>query len=101
MVVVVVELGDFRDAAKLGVPVVHVQTLALESVLLHALVVIGADCVQVRALGQLLQLLGCLVETEDLFDAVVVLAYVVPVVKYAQSPVDLVLEAVIHFINYN
>ena len=92
-----VKLGNLGDSTQLWVPVVHVETFALERVLLHALIVEGADCVQVGSLSQLLQLLGCLVQTEHLFDAVEVFAHVVSVLEYAQCTVNLVLKTLTHF----
>lgn len=97
VVMICVELGDFADSTQLRVPVVHVETFALERVLLHALIVVGANCVQVGSLSQLLQLLGRLVQTEHLFDAVVVFAHIVPVLENAQRTVDLVLKSLTHF----
>ena len=91
------ELGDLVDASEYWMPVLHFETLALERVLLHALVVECANGVQVGALGELLELLGRLVQLEHLFDAVVVLAHVVLVLVDAESTVDLILEAE-HFI---
>ena len=64
-------------------PVGHFQTIALECVALHAIVVVGAHGIYVRALSQLLELLGRLVQLEHLLDAVVVLAHVVLVLEDA------------------
>ena len=91
------ELGHFLDAAELVVPVVHFEALSRESVVLHALVIPGAERVQVGSLGELLQLLRCLVKVEDLLDAVVVLTHVLFVETDADCPLDLVLESMLHF----
>ena len=92
-----VELGDLFDSTEFRVPVVHVQTLALESILLHPGVVVGADGVEVWACCQLLQLLLRRVKIEDFFHAVVVLAHVVLVLEDAQGALDLILKAKVHF----
>ena len=78
-------------------PVVHVETLAGESIRLHALVVPGTDRVEIGPLSELLELLGSLVSGEDLFDAVEVVTDVVLVLEHTDRPVDLILEAELHF----
>ena len=97
MVPVSIELGDFFDAAEFGLPIEGLETVALESVSLHAVVIISANSVQVGALGKLLELLWGLVEAKDFFDTVVVLTHVVFVLENAKRSVDLVLESVVHF----
>lgn len=97
------ELGHLLDSVELVVPVVHFESFAGESVRLHALVVPGAEGVQIVSLLKLLELLGSLVHIEDLLDAVEVLADVLLVQTHADSTFDLVLKTVIHFlffINY-
>ena len=91
------ELGHFLDATELGVPVVHVKALAGECIRLHALVVPGADRVKVGPISELLELLRGLVDAEDLFDAVEVVTDIVPVLAHTKCPIDLVLEAELHF----
>lgn len=81
-------------------PVVHVKTLASHSVGLHALVVPGADSVEVGPLSELLELLRGLVEAENLLDAVIVVTHVVLVLVHTKSPVDLILETELHFLIY-
>ena len=73
-------------------PVVHFETLSRKSVVLHALVIVGADCVKVFSLGKLLKLLLSGVHREHLLDAVVVVTHVVLVLKDAKCTLDLVLK---------
>lgn len=82
-------------------PVVSIEAVALEGVGLHAVVVPSAKSVKIRALGEFLELLWGLVEVEDLFDAVIVLANVVFVLENSESSVDLVLKSVVHFFFFN
>ena len=91
------KLGDFVNATHLGVVVAHAETLTFECVGLHALVVVGTDCVKIRSLAELLQLLRSLVQAKDLLNAVIVVTHVVPVLKDAERSVDLVLVAELHF----
>ena len=91
------ELGDFFDAAELWVPVIGCETFALEGIGLHAVVVPGANGVQIGALSQFGQLLGRLVQRENLLHAVEVLANVVLVLKNTKSSFNLILESLIHF----
>ena len=60
-------------------PVVDFESFASERVVLHALVVPRANCVQIGTLLQLFELLGSLVHREDLLDTVIMIAYIVAV----------------------
>ena len=73
-------------------PVIDIKTFTGESIVLHALVVVGANGVQIGAGGQLLELLLRLVHREDLLHAVEVVTHVVLVLKDSKRAVDLVLE---------
>jgi len=79
------------------VPVLHFEALALESVGLHALVVIGANSVKILSLRQLLELFWGLVEIEDFFNAVIMVTNVVAVLENSKSSVDLILICEVHF----
>ena len=92
-----VHLGNLGDATERGVVVLHFESFAAKSIVLHALVVPSADSVKVRSFAKSLELLGGLVKIKKLLDAVIVLTNVVTMLKDAERSVDLVLETVLHF----
>ena len=83
---------DLLDTSELWLEVTDGETLALESSLLHSVVVEGADGVEIFSLLERLELLNAVVHGEHLLHAVVVLAHVVAVLENSKSPVDLILE---------
>lgn len=66
----------------------------MEGVLLHSLVVPGADRVHIRACLQLLEQLWRVVYAENLLDAIVMLSHIVLVFEDAKGSVNLVF---VHF----
>ena len=87
-----VHLGHFFDATEFWVPVVDFKTFTGKGIVLHALVVVGTNGVQIGAGSQLLELLLRLVHRKDLLHAVEVVTHVVLMLKDSQRAVDLVLE---------
>ena len=71
-----------------------VETMALQRKGLHLVVVEGAYGIDVLSGGKLLQLFGCVVNAEHLFDAVEVFANIVFVLKHTECSVNLVF---VHF----
>ena len=87
------KLGN-SDALYFGMVVFVVETMALQRKSLHLVVVEGAHGVDVLSGGELLQLFGCVVNAEHLFDTVEVFANVVFVLKHTECSVNLVF---VHF----
>lgn len=87
-------LWDVLDATELWFVIGYVESFSLEGVLLHSLVVPGTDRVDIRAGLQLLEQLWCVVNAENLFDAIVMFSDIVLVFKDAKGSVDLVF---VHF----
>ena len=92
-----VHLGDLVDTTKRGVVVLHFETFATESIVLHALVIESADSVKVGSFTECLELLRSLVEIKKLLDTVIVLTNVVTMLKDAERSIDLIFETVLHF----
>ena len=85
------------DSSKLRVVVFVLETLSLKSVSLHLVVVEGADSVDIRSCGQLLQELLGVIQFEDLLEAVEVLSNVVLVLVDTNGLVDLPLHLRLYY----
>ena len=81
-------------------PVFHFESLSLKSFLLHAIVVKGADSVQIWSVSESLQLLGSLVQIKHLLHAIEVVANVITMLENSKRSVDLIFESVVHFLGF-
>ena len=79
-------------SAQLWLVIVDVETFALEDIILHSEVVVGANGVHIGPIHETLELLFRVVHLEYFFDAVVVVSHVVSVLVNSQRTVNLILK---------
>ena len=80
------------DSTALWLVILDFESLSLDGVLLHFVVVVSANCVKIVSLLQLLKHLNAVVHLEHLLNAVVVVAHVVAVLENSKCSVDLILK---------
>ena len=83
------ELGH-SDALGVGMVVLKMKSVTLESKVLHAVIVEGANSFDIGSFSQLLEVFFVLVEGDDLLDAVEVVTNVVLVFEHTEGSVNLI-----------
>ena len=78
------------NALGVWVVVLEFESVSLKGILLHSVVIKGADGVEIFSLGEFLEVLNAVVILKDLLDAEEVLSHVVLVLEHTQGAMDLV-----------